>query len=83
MPKTRNLLGSQGMTFSKAYVAKPLCCPSRTSVLTGMYTHNHKVWFNSSSSEGGWQGFKKQGHEQDNLATRLNDAGYRTGLIGQ
>jgi hypothetical protein len=43
MPKTRNLLGSQGMTFSKAYVAKPLCCPSRTSILTGMYTHNHKV----------------------------------------
>ena len=83
MPKTRNLLGSQGMTFSKAYVANPLCCPSRASVLTGKYTHNHKVWFNSSSSEGGWQGFKAQGHERDNLATRLNGAGYRTGLIGQ
>jgi arylsulfatase A-like enzyme len=83
MPKTRNLLGSQGMTFSKAYVAKPLCCPSRTSILTGMYTHNHKVWFNSSTNEGGWQGFKAQGHEQDNLATHLHGAGYRTGLFGQ
>jgi arylsulfatase A-like enzyme len=52
MPKTRNLLGSaQGITFSKAYVTNPLCCPSRTSILTGMYAHNHKVWFNSNSSE--------------------------------
>jgi arylsulfatase A-like enzyme len=83
MPKTRDLLGSRGMTFSEAYFANPLCCPSRTSVLTGMYAHNHDVWFNSSSDEGAWQGFKAQGHEQDNLATRLNGAGYRTGLIGQ
>jgi len=83
MPKTRNLLGARGMPFSNAYVADALCCPSRTSILTGMYTHNHNVWFNSSSREGGWQGFKTQGHEKDNLATRLHSAGYTTGLIGQ
>ena len=83
MPKTRTLLGSQGMTFSEAYFANPLCCPSRTTVLTGMYAHNHNVWFNSSSNQGAWQGFKAQGHERDNLATRLDGAGYRTGLIGQ
>jgi N-acetylglucosamine-6-sulfatase len=84
MPKTRTLLGSRGMTFSRAYVAKPLCCPSRTSILTGMYTHNHKVWFNGNGSEGGWQGFKAQGHERDNLAARPSGAGgYRTGLFGK
>jgi arylsulfatase A-like enzyme len=83
MPKTRDLIGSQGMTFSKAYVPNALCCPSRTSILTGMYTHNHKVWFNENGEHGGWQGFKTQGHERDNLATRLRGAGYRTGLFGK
>jgi N-acetylglucosamine-6-sulfatase len=84
MPKTTNLLGSaRGMTFSRAYVAMPLCCPSRTSILTGMYTHNHKVWFNDNVSVGGWKEFKAQGHERDNLATRLSAAGYRTGLFGK
>jgi N-acetylglucosamine-6-sulfatase len=83
MPKTRNQLGSQSVTFSRAHVAKPLCCPSGTSILTGMYTHNHKVWLNFNRNVGGWQDFKAQGHEQDNLATRLSGAGCRTGLIGQ
>ena len=27
MPKTRNLLGSQGITFFKAYVANPFAAP--------------------------------------------------------
>src|SRR5688500_9741756 len=80
MPKTRHLLGSQGMTFPKAYVPLSLCCPSRVSILTGMYTHNHKVWFNGKGNQGGWEGFKAQRHERDNLATRLRGAGYRTGL---
>ncbi|MDP9439751.1 MAG: sulfatase [Actinomycetota bacterium] len=83
MPKTRALIGSQGATFSRAYVPLGICCPSRASILTGMYTHNHKVWFNENGANGGWQGFKSQGHERDNLATRLRGAGYRTGLFGK
>jgi N-acetylglucosamine-6-sulfatase len=40
MPKTRNLISSQGMTFSKAYVPLSTCCLSRVSILTGMYKAN-------------------------------------------
>jgi N-acetylglucosamine-6-sulfatase len=83
MPKTQSLLGSRGMTFSKAYVAKPLCCPSRASILTGMYPHNHKVWFNGSGAQAGWGAFKAAGHERDSLATRLSAGGYRMGLFGK
>src|SRR3712207_2092418 len=52
MPKTRDLVGSQGMTFSKAYVTLGICCPLRASILTGMYAHNHDVWFNENGSNG-------------------------------
>src|SRR5687768_11059517 len=46
MPETRQLLFDQGVTFSSAYVTTPFCCPSRASILTGMYAHNHYVHVN-------------------------------------
>jgi arylsulfatase A-like enzyme len=82
MPNTRNLIASQGMTFDNAYVPLPSCCPSRASVLRGQYVHNHKVWY-SDISTGGYQEWVTQGHESDNLATRLQAGGYSTGLFGK
>jgi N-acetylglucosamine-6-sulfatase len=83
LPKTRSLLEDRGMRFEKAFVSLPLCCPSRATIMRGQYAHNTGVWRNSSGPEGGWQGYVKHGHEQDNIATRLHDAGYRTGLFGK
>src|SRR5215210_9164608 len=42
MPNTQNLLTNQGVKFTKAWVTRSLCCPSRASTLRGQYTHNHK-----------------------------------------
>jgi N-acetylglucosamine-6-sulfatase len=83
MPKTRNLIGAQGMTFEKAFVSNSFCCPSRATIMRGQYAHNTGVWGNSDGPDSGWQGYKNHGNEQDNIATRLHDGGYRTGLFGK
>jgi N-acetylglucosamine-6-sulfatase len=83
MPKTRSRLGSGGMTFTKAFVPTALCCPSRATIMRGQYTHNTGVWLNPNSPSGGWEGYKSHGYENNNIATRLKGAGYRTGLFGK
>jgi N-acetylglucosamine-6-sulfatase len=83
MPKTRALLETQGMQFDNAFVSNPLCCPSRATIMRGQYAHNTGVWHNTEGPDGGWQGYKNHGDEQDNIATRLHGAGYRTGLFGK
>ena len=43
MPNTQLLIANQGVTFTRAYASYPLCCPSRATLLTGQYMHNHGV----------------------------------------
>jgi N-acetylglucosamine-6-sulfatase len=88
MPKTKALLQSTGMTFENAFVSNALCCPSRATIMRGQYSHNTDVWSNSSTDSssttaGGWQVYQQNGNEADNVATRLQGAGYKTGLFGK
>src|SRR5919106_3164860 len=48
MPRTMRWFGARGTEFPEASVATPLCCPSRASIMTGRYVHNHGVADNSS-----------------------------------
>ena len=59
----------------------PLCCPSRATLLTGQYAHNHGVIDNEPPA-GGFERFEAL-HGDSNLATWLDDAGYRTALVGK
>ncbi|MGE5408647.1 MAG: sulfatase [Syntrophothermus sp.] len=82
MPNTLDLIAKKGVTFTRYYVPYPLCCPSRTSLLTGRYAHNHHVRGNVQP-EGGYSGFAVRNAFNHNLATWLQGAGYRTIHIGK
>ena len=84
MPKTRSVLGDKGMSFGGALVTNALCCPSRATIMRGQYSHNTGVWTNLvDTPDGGWNAYRENGNERDNVATRLDAAGYRTALFGR
>ena len=62
------------------------CCPSRTAIQTGSYSHTNKVWTNvwtPWSPYGAWPAFEAAGDERGTIAFALDRAGYRTGLYTQ
>jgi arylsulfatase A-like enzyme len=74
MPSTRKWFKQRGRTFTDAYATTPLCCPSRSSILTGQYVHNHGVKKNS------------QGDDlpiRRTLQRNLSMDGYNTALAGK
>lgn len=82
LPRLRSLLAHRGLTFTAAYTAAPVCCPARASFLRGQYPHNTGVLANGPP-QGGFSAFRNNGNEASTVATWLQDAGYRTGLIGK
>jgi arylsulfatase A-like enzyme len=82
MPNTLALLAEKGVALNRYYVSYPLCCPSRVSLLTGRYAHNHNVRGNVQPN-GGYLGFSFRGAYSHNLAVWLQQAGYRTVHIGK
>ena len=77
-PKTQALIGAQGANFLHAYVSMSLCCPSRVTVQTGEYAHNHHVMGNTPP-QGGYSVF----NDKNDLPVWLQRAGYRTIHIGK
>ena len=78
MPLTSQLLSAETVRFGNAIATTPLCCPSRASLLTGQYIHNHGVLQNS-----GTNGSRFKLKDGSTLATWLQGAGYRTAMIGK
>lgn len=76
MKKTQRLLKQGGTDFVNTFVTSSICCPSRSSILTGKYSHNHNI--NSNGGEcasNSWQ----NGAERLSYGKLLQDAGYSTG----
>ena len=80
MPNVQSLIGAQGTTFNRAYISFPLCCPSRATMLSGQYMHNHGVRGNFPPN-GSW--FKFRPHESNDLPVWLHEDGYYNVHIGK
>ena len=80
LTKTNADIGAKGVTFDNSFVNYSLCCPSRSTMLTGQYAHNHGVRGNQLPSGG----YSKLAPTLGNtLPVWLQRAGYYTAHIGK
>ncbi|AGZ43947.1 putative sulfatase [Actinoplanes friuliensis DSM 7358] len=75
-------LAKKGTSFANYTVTDSLCCPSRSSIFTGRYPHNTGI-FTNGGKDGGFTTFKKNGEEKSTFATSLQQADYRTAMMGK
>ena len=78
MPNVRRLLARQGVTFANSFVSLSSCCPSRATLLTGQYAHNHGVQSNHDPT-GGYYKLDST----NTLAVWLRRSGYYTAMVGK
>jgi arylsulfatase A-like enzyme len=73
--RTPNLdrLAAGGANFTHAFVASPVCVPSRISFFTGRYPHAHRNRVNYTPLD----------RTETLMQARLRDAGYRTAVVGK
>jgi N-acetylglucosamine-6-sulfatase len=78
MPTVLSEIAGRGVRFGRAFTTTSVCAPSRASILTGLYAHNHGIVDNGSLLIGG-HAFDHENH----VAGWLRSAGYRTALFGK
>ncbi len=80
MANVNELLARQGTTFVNNFASFPLCCPSRTTFITGQYGHNHTIMGNAPPA-GGYE--KLVPTQANTLPAWLQRAGYTTVHLGK
>jgi N-acetylglucosamine-6-sulfatase len=91
MPNLTHILSQNpSITYTNSFVPNSLCCPSRTSTLTGDYSHTTGVYGNTAQF-GGWEAFTHSPvgrsistvNDRTTIAVDMHQAGYRTALVGK
>jgi arylsulfatase A-like enzyme len=82
MCRTPNLdrLAARGVRFDNAYTVCALCSPARTSMLTGRYPHNHRMWTNN---DGRHRAIRDLPDGERLISEYLVKAGYNCGYSGK
>ncbi len=78
-------LARDGATFTRLYIASPLCTPSRYSILTGRHA-SRSAEFQRVFPPGGPSSIvfnTSLGPEETNVAKSLRELGYATGVVGK
>ncbi len=70
-------LAAEGVRFNRAHVTAASCSPSRGSIMTGLYPHQHGMF---SLSQQGWA---KMHEDVPKLPNAMKALGYRTAIIGK
>ncbi len=79
----------QGIQLTNFHATTPLCGPSRACLLRGQYAHRTGIMTNDPNSPrsngfpGGMLRYRQQGFMQDDLSIWMQQAGYRTMLVGK
>ncbi len=74
MPKTLRWFKRGGRTYRNFFVTTPFCCPSRASLFTGQYAHNHGVQKN-------WAGGRLV--QRTTMQYYLQRNRYKTAMVGK
>lgn len=74
MPNVRRRFFAEGVRMQSATASTPLCCPSRGSIFTGRYVHNHGVRTNMDA---------ERLDQETTLQHHLGEAGYETAIFGK
>lgn len=82
MPNLKRFILTGASSFTNSFVTESLCCPSRSTFLTGLYPHNHGVLRNTGEN-GGFAAFDKAFKGSTPLPAWLQTIGYRTAHVGK
>lgn len=83
MPQFRSQVVPVATSYTKAVVPTSVCCPSRTSLLTGLYSNQTGVFGVTPAKYGGYEVFEARGNQNRTIAVKLQEDGYATGLFGK
>ena len=83
--KTPNIdgLAAEGIRFTNAYSAGPLCTPTRVGFLTGRYPARHSLGLIEPLEWSAKDSLIGLSAEQPSIASLLKASGYHTALIGK